>query len=121
MTFKEKFVYLCNQKGEAPTFVCRQVGLSNAAYSCWTDESVPRRATLQRIADYFGVSVDYLLGKPETKKSPHLSEDLQKALDDSRANMAVVIGKGEARRVIEVPADAEEIIRAALDAFRDKK
>ena len=76
MTFKEKFVNLYNQKGETPTFVCRQIGLSNAAYSCWTDESIPRRATLQRIADYFGVSVDYLLGKTEQKeKSPSVSDE----------------------------------------------
>ena len=76
MTFKEKFVNLCNQKGETPTFVCRQIGLSNAAYSCWTDESIPRRATLQRIADYFGVSVDYLLGKTDQKeKSPSVSDE----------------------------------------------
>lgn len=60
--FKEIFIRLCNEKGVAPTVVCKSVGLSDAAFSKWTDESVPRRATLMRIADYFGVSVDYLLG-----------------------------------------------------------
>lgn len=60
--FKEIFIRLCNEKGVAPTAVCKSIGLSDAAFSKWTDESVPRRATLMRIADYFGVSVDYLLG-----------------------------------------------------------
>ena len=66
MSFKENFTRLCNQKGESPTTVCKKLGLSNAAYSCWTDEGIPRKSTLIKIADYFGVSVDFLLGKKET-------------------------------------------------------
>ena len=60
--FKENFIRLCNQKGESPSSVCRKVGIAPATFSCWTSESVPRKATLLRIADYFGVSVSYLLG-----------------------------------------------------------
>lgn len=63
--FKNIFIKLCNSRGESPSFVCRNVGIAPATFSCWTDESIPRQATLQRIADYFGVSVDYLLGKTE--------------------------------------------------------
>ena len=44
--FKKIFIDLCNQKGVAPSAVCMQLGLSNATYSKWTDESIPRRATL---------------------------------------------------------------------------
>ena len=60
--FKENFIRLCNERGEPPTVVCQKIGVTSSAFSKWTDESVPRRATLMRIADYFGVSVDYLLG-----------------------------------------------------------
>ena len=66
--FKKIFIDLCNQKGIAPTVVCKEIGLSNAAFSCWTDESIPRRATLQRIANYFDVSIEYLLGKSEDEQ-----------------------------------------------------
>ncbi len=59
--FKERFIKLCNKKGEAPTVVCKNIGLSNSVFTGWTDETIPRRATLMRIADYFGVSVDYFL------------------------------------------------------------
>lgn len=85
--FKQNFINLCNKKGVAPTAACRAVGLSNATFTCWTDESVPRRATLQRIADYFGVSVDYLLGRSvEKENAPKpsktaLSPDKQKIVD----------------------------------------
>lgn len=59
--FKQNFIRLCNQKGESPSYVCRQVGITPATYSLWTDRSVPRKATLTRIADYFGVTVDDLI------------------------------------------------------------
>ena len=67
--FKEKFIRLCANKGVAPSFVAKQVGISSAAFSQWTDETVPRKTTLLKIADYFGVSVDYLLGKAEKEKT----------------------------------------------------
>lgn len=60
--FKENFIRLCNEKGIAPTTVCAAVGLSNAAFSNWSDTSVPRPGTVKRIADYFEVSPAYLLG-----------------------------------------------------------
>lgn len=63
--FKEKFVKLCSAKGVSPSFVAKQVGISAAAFSQWGNETVPRKTTLLKIADYFGVSVDYLLGKEE--------------------------------------------------------
>lgn len=59
--FKKNFIKLCIDKGEAPTSVCQKIGLSNAAYSSWDDNTVPRKTTLKRISDYFGVPVDYLL------------------------------------------------------------
>lgn len=81
--FKETFIRLCNEKGVAPTVVCKAIGLSDAAFSKWTSESVPRQATLMRISDYFGVSVDYLLGNvsldlqhfSEKEKEPTVTVD----------------------------------------------
>ena len=63
--FKDQFVKICNAKGVSPSAACKAIGLSHSTYAQWDDSSVPRRATLQKFADYFGVSVDYLLGKEE--------------------------------------------------------
>lgn len=68
--FKKNFIRYCNAKGIAPTVLCQQLGLSNAAFSKWTDESVPRQATLQKIADYFGVTTEQLLAEPEQPSTP---------------------------------------------------
>lgn len=63
--FKKIFTELCNGRGEAPSAVCERVGLSNSAYSKWDETSVPRTATLMRIAEYFNVSVAYLKGEED--------------------------------------------------------
>lgn len=63
--FKKIFTELCNGRGEAPSAVCERVGLSNSAYSKWDETSVPRTATLYRIAEYFNVSVAYLKGEED--------------------------------------------------------
>ena len=60
--FKERFIKLCNERSIAPTVVCKEIGLTGTSYSKWTDTSIPRKATLYKLADYFGVTVDYLLG-----------------------------------------------------------
>lgn len=74
--FKEIFIRLCNEKGITPSKACRDVKIAPATFSCWDENSVPRQATLLRIADYFGVTVDYLLGKDQEKK-PSETEGLE--------------------------------------------
>lgn len=67
--FWEQFVTLCNQKNISPTAACAELGYSNAIPTKWRKGAMPRNATLHKIADYFGVSVDYLIsGDGELKK-----------------------------------------------------
>lgn len=66
--FKRNFIRLCNKHGVAPTVVCQSIGLTGTAFSKWTDESVPRKATLMRIAEYFDVSVESLTGDEPSGK-----------------------------------------------------
>ena len=70
----ERITNLCKEKGVAPSRMCLDLGISKSTMS---EMNAGRRqgvstATAQKIADYFGVTVGYLLGTetPETKKSP---------------------------------------------------
>ncbi len=76
--FKKIFIDLCAQKGVSPSFACTQIGISPAAFSQWSDDTVPRKVTQTKAAEYFGVSVDYLLGKKEkpAAESNELEEDV---------------------------------------------
>lgn len=68
--FKEIFIKLCSEKGVSPSAVCREVGITPATYSGWDENSVPRKTTLLRISEYFGVPVAQLLGEPIKEKAP---------------------------------------------------
>lgn len=67
--FKERFERLCVEKGMSPNAVCAEIGLSNSAYSKWTESSIPRASVLVKLSEYFGVSIAYLKGEEE----PHPS------------------------------------------------
>lgn len=67
--FKDNFKNLCRKKGISPTKACNAVGISSAAYAQWTNDSVPRNATLKKIAEYFDVPIETLLkGNEDTIK-----------------------------------------------------
>lgn len=65
--FKQNFINICIERGVAPTAVLKQIGLSNATFTCWTEDSVPRQTTLTKIADYFGITPEDLLRDPAEK------------------------------------------------------
>ena len=60
---------LCKEHKTTITRMAEEIGLSNAAPTSWRKGAVPKLTTLEKISKYFGVSVDYLLGK-ESKKTP---------------------------------------------------
>jgi transcriptional regulator with XRE-family HTH domain len=65
--FWENYSNLCKKNNESPTGVAQKLGFTNAACSKWKKGTVPNGTTLQKIADYFGVTTGYLLGeKPDT-------------------------------------------------------
>jgi SOS-response transcriptional repressor LexA len=81
--FKKIFIKLCAERGESPSSVCKKIGISAAAFSQWDDNTIPRKVTQERAADYFGVSVDYLLGNED---APIRSAELTQ-LDGSDVHM----------------------------------
>lgn len=65
--FYEIYVGLCAEKNISPTKAAVEIGLSNAAPTGWKQGAIPRAAALKKIADYFGVSVEYLKGETDNK------------------------------------------------------
>lgn len=63
--FYDNFVKLCADRKESPSGVARKIGLSNAAASGWKNGKVPSDTTLLKLSEYFGVSIDDLVGKSE--------------------------------------------------------
>lgn len=72
--FFDVFQALCNKKGVSCKKAAEDIGLSNSITTKWKKTgATPGGETLGRIAAYFGVSTDYLLGK-ETNKTTALTK-----------------------------------------------
>ncbi len=67
--FYERFVGLCRTKNIAPSAAAIEMGFSKSTVSAWKKNSTtPDREILAKIARYFNVSIDYLVGKTDLKK-----------------------------------------------------
>ena len=87
-TLYENIIALCESRGIKGGKMCTDTGISKGLL---TDLKMGRRSgvsavTAQKIANYFGVSVGYLLGEEEQKEKPTvkddgLSEDMMELID----------------------------------------
>jgi len=69
------FDRLCTEKGKSQSAAAEEAGVSKNAIGRWrSGEVVPSKASVKKIADYFGVSVGYLLGD-EKQKNPATEND----------------------------------------------
>lgn len=59
--FYDRFLELCARKGVTKTKACTDCGISAPASVKWKNGAVPNGETLDKLADYFGVTVGYLL------------------------------------------------------------
>lgn len=73
------FEALLRERGVTAYQVSKATGISTGSLSDWKNgRSSPKIDKLKKIADYFGVSVDYLLGGNEGKPAASESDELQR-------------------------------------------
>ena len=99
--FSDNYIALCAKNGEHVTAVAEKLGFSRSAGLKWANGSVPRKSTLKRIADYFGVTVDELIN--ENPSAP--SEDFPEVRLIGRASKKMS------------PADREKMLQLIRIAF----
>ena len=68
MQFSLRFKQLCKENGVTQKQALADMGMGRNAAQSWINGS-PSLETIQRIADYFGITTDEVLGK-EHKKTP---------------------------------------------------
>lgn len=71
--FYDIFSVLCAKKRVSPSKAAEDIGLSRPAVAKWKKGAMPGGATLDKFAEYFGVSVDYLL--TNSKDEPEEPEE----------------------------------------------
>ena len=67
----DRVVELCKEKGISQRKLQEDMGMSTGALSKWKT-SMPNAALLQKVADYFNVSTDYLTGRTKYRNKEHM-------------------------------------------------
>ena len=119
----EIFEQLLQKYGVTSYKVAKEAGVTQTALSNWkTGRSTPTAKTLQKIADYFGVTVDYLMtGKDEKPSEPQLTprdkrdiakdlESIMEKLNNQEDGPASFDGQ-------DIPEDDRELFATQLEAM----
>lgn len=77
MSFYKNFSYVCKLKKIPLGTVCYKCGLNTSVHTKWKTSS-PKLDTVEKLADYLGVSIDYLACGKESKST--LTEDEQELI-----------------------------------------
>lgn len=86
MTFYERIESLRKAQNISQGKLEKELGFSNGSISKWKN-SMPTPDRLQKIADYFNVTIDYLMNGKESPQTPHSEltskdrRDISKELD----------------------------------------
>jgi transcriptional regulator with XRE-family HTH domain len=72
--FWNSFVNQCEKIEKSPTVVVEELGFKRSAVTSWKNGALPQVKNRKKIADYFGITVEELMG---TKKEPAGMDGLQ--------------------------------------------
>ncbi len=88
--FFDKFQTLCSQRGVSVYRACTDIGLNRSAVAKWKAGGKPNGTTAARLAEYFGVTTDYLLCDGEEPGAA-----MPRAVSDEDIKFALFGGDGE--------------------------
>ena len=89
--FFNRLKQLCDEKGISVYRACTDIGLNRSAVAKWKSGGKPNGTTASKLADYFGVTTDYLL-EQTNEKTP--GEEPRTVSDDD-IKFALFGGDGE--------------------------
>lgn len=91
--FYLNFVRLCNGIAKSPSAVAEEMGFQRSVVTRWSKGSVPRKATIEKIAAYFGVPAEELTGEDQKEKPNALDGiELEKLSPARRALLEALEG-----------------------------
>lgn len=107
--FYHNFINLCNKRGISPSAAAEEMGYQRSVVTRWSKGTAPRQATVQRVADFFGVSVAELTEDAENEKKPALiSEDELSATQIEAINFVLGLSNDQLIRFVKMGQAAFE-------------
>lgn len=114
----EIFERLMNERGITPYRVSKETGVSQTTLSEWKKGTyTPKIEKLQKIADYFNVALDYIMGNEQKNKSTTNSDELN--LKKSKLRSIARL-EGESNISIEEDNQIADYIEFLLSKKKDK-
>lgn len=89
--FFNRFQSLCAERGISVYKACTEIGLNRSAVAKWKAGGRPNGTTAAKLAEYFGVTTDYLLC--DEKNTP--AENGKRQVSDEEIKFALFGGDGE--------------------------
>ena len=97
--FYDNYIRLCNSVNKTPSAVAVEMGISKTSVNRWKNGSCPTDATMLKIANYFGVTVDELskgkikentalLDGEKQKETPTPNNGSERAYEDNELTEA---------------------------------
>lgn len=115
MTFWEIFNNLCKSAGKKPTPLMKEIGIAPGVVTQWKNGGLPSGSNLIELANYFGVSVDYLLGRTNSEA---INNSINNQAQTFQGNQTNVISTESSSKADSVTAKFLEIF-SNLD-FQDQ-
>lgn len=114
----EIYCKLRDSKGRKDSDVAKATGITKSTFSDWKNgRSSPKQDKLQKIADYFGVSLDYLLGRTDEKESTTKTENTTELLEEEFPEGVQVLR----RATKELTPEARNTMLRLMKAFLDEE
>lgn len=79
--FWNNFYNLCIEKGMKPLQVVKEIGIAHGSITKWKNGAMPNTKNLQKIADYFEISVEHLLEKEKATPASPLDNNKKELFD----------------------------------------
>lgn len=87
VNFWEIFYQLCEESNKKPNVIAQELSIASGSITKWKNGSTPNSKSLSKIADYFGVTTDYLLGNSPVR---HGGMEIQMIDDESYVPIPVI-------------------------------
>lgn len=112
MNVYERLRQLCDARGISINTMEKEAGLSSGISAKWK-ESMPNTAAVMKLAEYFEVSADYILGMKEIQKNNSVVADatLKMIYDPELTSVVEKVSKLNEKQLV--------ALKALLDAFLD--
>ena len=87
--FFNRFKALCEERGLSVYAACTEIGLNRSAVNKWKQGGKPNGTTAAKMAQFFGVTTDYLLGQSDSRG------ENRRVISDEDIKFALFGGSGE--------------------------